>query len=79
MANRAVDNKAQQLAADRVAAMGGGDECKYELVQDEDVLDTWFSSGLFPFSTMGWPDETDDFQSFYPGDLLETGGNVGCR
>ena len=49
---------------------------KYILKQDDDVLDTWFSSGLFPFSTMGWPDNTDDFESFYPGDLLETGGDI---
>ena len=49
---------------------------KYTLQQDDDVLDTWFSSGLFPFSVMGWPDDTDDLQSFFPGDLLETGGDI---
>jgi valyl-tRNA synthetase len=36
------------------------------LDQDEDVLDTWFSSGLFPFAVFGWPDKTPDFDAFYP-------------
>jgi valyl-tRNA synthetase len=40
------------------------------------VLDTWFSSGLFPFSVMGWPDNTDDFKAFYPTSLLETGLDI---
>lgn len=46
------------------------------LEQDEDVLDTWFSSGLFPFSVFGWPEETDDFKAFYPTSLLETGQDI---
>ncbi|XP_055486373.1 LOW QUALITY PROTEIN: valine--tRNA ligase [Leucoraja erinacea] len=46
------------------------------LRQDEDVLDTWFSSGLFPFSIFGWPDQTEDFKIFYPGTLLETGHDI---
>eukprot|EP00297_Palpitomonas_bilix_P001677 CAMPEP_0113873040 /NCGR_PEP_ID=MMETSP0780_2-20120614/3548_1 /TAXON_ID=652834 /ORGANISM="Palpitomonas bilix" /LENGTH=1005 /DNA_ID=CAMNT_0000858639 /DNA_START=106 /DNA_END=3123 /DNA_ORIENTATION=- /assembly_acc=CAM_ASM_000599 len=46
------------------------------LVQDEDVLDTWFSSGLFPFSTLGWPNNTPDLKAFYPNDLLETGHDI---
>tara|TARA_B110000208_G_C11740561_1_gene419751 strand:+ start:794 stop:1237 length:444 start_codon:yes stop_codon:yes gene_type:complete len=46
------------------------------LVQDEDVLDTWFSSGLFPFSTMGWPKKTADFEAFFPGAVLETGHDI---
>ncbi|XP_022655201.1 valine--tRNA ligase-like [Varroa destructor] len=46
------------------------------LEQDEDVLDTWFSSGLFPFSIFGWPDATIDLQAFYPGSLLETGHDI---
>lgn len=45
----------------------------FELVQDEDVLDTWFSSGLFPFSVMGWPEATPDMKGFFPTSLLETG------
>ncbi|XP_034193074.1 valyl-tRNA synthetase [Osmia lignaria lignaria] len=44
--------------------------------QDADVLDTWFSSGLFPFSIFGWPDETNEFKEFYPGTLLETGHDI---
>mmetsp|Transcript_12904 Transcript_12904/g.17693 ORF Transcript_12904/g.17693 Transcript_12904/m.17693 type:complete len:1013 (+) Transcript_12904:198-3236(+) len=46
------------------------------LTQDEDVLDTWFSSGLFPFSVFGWPEETDDFKAFFPTSLLETGLDI---
>ena len=47
-----------------------------ELRQDEDVLDTWFSSGLWPFSTLGWPDETDDLRTFYPTSVLITGFDI---
>jgi valyl-tRNA synthetase len=46
------------------------------LRQDEDVLDTWFSSQLWPFSTMGWPDDTDDLARFYPTDVLVTGFDI---
>lgn len=46
------------------------------LERDADVLDTWFSSGLFPFSVMGWPDKTDDLKAFYPTSLLETGLDI---
>ena len=46
------------------------------LERDEDVLDTWFSSGLFPFSVFGWPDKTDDLEAFYPTSLLETGSDI---
>jgi len=46
------------------------------LVQDEDVLDTWFSSGLWPFSTMGWPEQTDDVKRFYPTDTLVTSFDI---
>jgi valyl-tRNA synthetase len=44
--------------------------------QETDVLDTWFSSGLWPFSTMGWPDDTPDYRSFYPTDTLITGFDI---
>ncbi len=44
--------------------------------QDEDVLDTWFSSGLWPFSTLGWPDKTPDLAYFYPTSVLETGYDI---
>ena len=47
-----------------------------ELRQDEDVLDTWFSSALYPFATLGWPDETRDLQVFYPGDVLTTARDI---
>jgi len=46
------------------------------LVQDTDVLDTWFSSGLWPFSTLGWPDQTEDLATFYPTSLLITGFDI---
>ena len=45
-------------------------------VQDEDVLDTWFSSALWPFSTLGWPDETEDFKKYYPNNVLVTGYDI---
>ena len=44
--------------------------------QDEDVLDTWFSSALWPFSTLGWPNETDDLNRYFPNDLLVTGYDI---
>jgi len=47
-----------------------------ELRQDPDVLDTWFSSGLFPFSTLGWPEESDDYATFYPNSALVTGYDI---
>ena len=46
------------------------------LKQDEDVLDTWFSSALWPFSTMGWPEETEDLKYFYPTSVLVTGYDI---
>ena len=47
-----------------------------EIHQDEDVLDTWFSSGLWPFSTLGWPEETPDYKYFYPTTYMETGYDI---
>ncbi|GJP57447.1 hypothetical protein CLOP_g46 [Closterium sp. NIES-67] len=49
---------------------------KFELGRDPDVLDTWFSSGLFPFSVFGWPEESADLKAFYPTALLETGHDI---
>lgn len=46
------------------------------LKQDEDVLDTWFSSALWPFSTLGWPEQTEDMKRYYPTDLLVTGYDI---
>ncbi len=47
-----------------------------EITQETDVLDTWFSSGLWPFSTMGWPEKTADLEAFYPTDVLITGFDI---
>jgi valyl-tRNA synthetase len=47
-----------------------------QLTQDEDVLDTWFSSALWPFSTLGWPEKTQDFKDFYPTNVLVTGFDI---
>jgi valyl-tRNA synthetase len=47
-----------------------------ELVRSEDVLDTWFSSALWPFATLGWPDDTEDLRTFYPGDLNTTARDI---
>ena len=51
-------------------------KCKGALRQDPDVLDTWFSSGLWPFSTLGWPDKTEDLKHFYPTTTLITGFDI---
>ena len=56
---------------DRCPKCGG-----IHLRQDEDVLDTWFSSALWPFSTLGWPDETEDLKYFYPTSMLVTGYDI---
>lgn len=48
----------------------------FTLEQDDDVLDTWFSSGLWPFSIQGWPQQTPDLKHFYPSSLLETGWDI---
>jgi len=58
-------------APERCAKCGGK-----SLVQDPDVLDTWFSSGLWPFSTLGWPDKTEDLKDFYPTSTLVTGFDI---
>ena len=47
-----------------------------ELRQDPDIFDTWFSSGLWPFSTLGWPDETPDLTTYYPTSVMETGYDI---
>ncbi|KAF9894301.1 valine--tRNA ligase [Aspergillus nanangensis] len=49
---------------------------KFSLERDPDVLDTWFSSGLWPFSTLGWPRQTHDFENLYPTSVLETGWDI---
>ncbi len=52
-------------------------ECgSHELTRSTDVLDTWFSSALWPFATLGWPDETEDLRTFYPGDMNTTARDI---
>jgi valyl-tRNA synthetase len=51
-------------------------KCSSPVRQDQDVLDTWFSSGLWPFSTLGWPDQTEDLEAFYPTTLLVTAYDI---
>ncbi len=64
------------------SAQGGPDACEScgrparELTQDPDIFDTWFSSGLWPFSTLGWPEETPDLARFYPGTVMETAYDI---
>eukprot|EP01135_Chromosphaera_perkinsii_P002240 Nk52_evm26s221 gene=Nk52_evmTU26s221 len=60
----------------KVLSKFGLKEGEYKLEQDPDVLDTWFSSGIFPFSIFGWPDVSDELEMFYPGSLLETGHDI---
>jgi valyl-tRNA synthetase len=60
-------------AAEQGRAHYGRDEI---LTQDEDVLDTWFSSALWPFSTLGWPEQTKEVARYYPGDVLVTGFDI---
>lgn len=51
-------------------------DASVKLRQDDDVLDTWFSSALWPFSTLGWPEKTEDFETFYPTQVLITGFDI---
>jgi valyl-tRNA synthetase len=64
----------------RAQAAGVPEKCSAcgstKIAQDPDVLDTWFSSGLWPFSTLGWPDETPDLRAFYPTSLLISGYDI---
>jgi valyl-tRNA synthetase len=66
----------EDAAKEKALTLLGCAEDELVLERDEDVLDTWFSSGLFPFSVMGWPDNTDDMKAFYPTSLLETGLDI---
>jgi valyl-tRNA synthetase len=51
-------------------------KCGGSLREESDILDTWFSSALWPFSTLGWPEDTEDFRTFYPTDILITGPDI---
>ncbi|WP_063066342.1 valine--tRNA ligase [Nocardia violaceofusca] len=59
-----------------IACVGPDEQAPEGWVQDPDVLDTWFSSGLWPFSTMGWPDATPELSKFYPTSVLVTGYDI---
>jgi valyl-tRNA synthetase len=69
-----------QACGETIVARKDPDHCpgceSSDLVQDPDVLDTWFSSGLWPFSTLGWPEETPDLRYFYPTTVMETGYDI---
>jgi valyl-tRNA synthetase len=64
------------------SAAGGPDACEIcgkpaaTLTQDPDIFDTWFSSGLWPWSTLGWPDDTPDLRTYYPTSVMETGHDI---
>src|SRR5512139_2614986 len=66
----------QIFVAKEVPHDGCCPKCSGELKQDEDILDTWFSSALWPFSTLGWPDKTRDLATFYPNNVLVTGPDI---
>ena len=61
---------------DEVVVCGPDEKPPVGYTQDPDVLDTWFSSALWPFSTLGWPDESDDLKKFYPTSVLVTGYDI---
>ncbi|XP_070702289.1 valine--tRNA ligase, mitochondrial isoform X2 [Pempheris klunzingeri] len=68
--------RSEDEARQRAAVKYGVKPQTITLTQDPDVLDTWFSSGLFPFAMLGWPEQTADLQSFYPNSILETGSDL---
>ena len=80
--NEALDAGAERIASGCVPVVGRSapERCETcggtRFVQDPDVLDTWFSSALWPFSTLGWPDGTDDLKAFYPTSTLVTGFDI---
>jgi valyl-tRNA synthetase len=69
-----VVGRSEEEARARLAATGA--DASVELRQDTDVLDTWFSSQLWPFSTLGWPEQTADLQAYYPTSVLVTGPDI---
>uniref|UniRef100_A0A8B9RRL8 valine--tRNA ligase n=1 Tax=Accipiter nisus TaxID=211598 RepID=A0A8B9RRL8_9AVES len=71
-----VSGRSEEEAREKAARNFGVAPERVTLRQDEDVLDTWFSSGLFPFSIFGWPEPSQDLEVFYPGTLLETGHDI---
>ena len=71
-----ISGRTRDEALEKAAKKLGVDRSEVTLEQDEDVLDTWFSSGLFPFAVFGWPEQTRELELFYPGALLETGHDI---
>ncbi|XP_067830029.1 valine--tRNA ligase [Heptranchias perlo] len=71
-----VSGRTEEIARQKAAKSFNVSPDLISLRQDDDVLDTWFSSGIFPFSIFGWPNETEDLKAFYPGTLLETGHDI---
>ncbi|RAK76451.1 valine--tRNA ligase [Aspergillus fijiensis CBS 313.89] len=69
-----VTGRTEEAAREKAAAKFPGKS--FTLVRDPDVLDTWFSSGLWPFSTLGWPRQTHDLEHLYPTSVLETGWDI---
>ena len=70
----AIVARSEEEARERAQKLGL--DAKVVLTPDEDVLDTWFSSGLWPFSTLGWPDQTEDLKKFYPTSVLVTAQDI---
>uniref|UniRef100_A0AAZ3PBK5 Valine--tRNA ligase, mitochondrial n=1 Tax=Oncorhynchus tshawytscha TaxID=74940 RepID=A0AAZ3PBK5_ONCTS len=68
--------RSEEEARERAAGKYGVTADAITLTQDPDVLDTWFSSGLFPFAMLGWPQQTSDLRQFYPNTILETGSDL---
>ncbi|KAL0213833.1 hypothetical protein P9112_006017 [Eukaryota sp. TZLM1-RC] len=68
--------EANVKAVDLVESLGKTKQDIQSVVQDEDVLDTWFSSGLFPFAAFNWPNNTADLERFFPTSILETGHDI---
>jgi valyl-tRNA synthetase len=63
-------------ALDQFVRQAGGPRTRFAIWRDEDVLDTWFSSALWPFSTLGWPEQTKELERYYPTDVLVTGFDI---
>uniref|UniRef100_A0A667X2V9 Valine--tRNA ligase, mitochondrial n=1 Tax=Myripristis murdjan TaxID=586833 RepID=A0A667X2V9_9TELE len=68
--------RSEDEARQRAAIKYGVKMESITLTRDTDVLDTWFSSGLFPFAMLGWPEQTSDLQQYYPNSILETGSDL---
>ena len=71
-----VDNLQAELAEEKARAVKQAQAAGIRLTREEDVLDTWFSSALVPFSTLGWPSETDELKAFLPSNVLVTGYEI---